>query len=71
MKRIKVEKFIGLLEVSLSENITLYGLATPISNFFCKRKVLTAGDSEGRIYALLNTHKDIGPGKVSLKFKEV
>lgn len=71
MKKLKSKKFTVLSEVSLQESINLYGSDTFVSNFFCKRKVFTICSSNGQKYILLNTHKNIGPGKISLKFKEV
>lgn len=70
IKRRRTVKSICLIEVSLHSNISLFGSDTYISNFFCRRRVFTTISLDKKEYVLINTHKNIGPGKIGLQFKE-
>lgn len=70
IKRRKSTKSTCLIEVSLHSNISLFGSDTFISNFFFKRRIFTTISIDKKEYVLINTHKNIGPGKIGLQFKE-
>jgi len=60
-----------IMEISLNDNITLYGYDNKILNFIKRRKYFMIKDSYGEKYVLKHTLKEIGPGKVILKFKKI